>query len=244
MKKYLKFFGIILLIFFLGGVVGFFSVGIFEKIGEIGLESLMNGFLLNTMPWLFTLTTIGYLAISFGLYFKGKKDIGEQIRADEPIINDKLLSLSLGLGEIGYFISLVFFVLAVSGMFFNEEMGSDGKFIFLFGIIIANIILIFILQKLVVDFIKTYNPEMDVDVTDLNFAKKVIESSDERERQVTYECGFRAYRAMLNASRTIIVILSIMTYNTSLGVIPLLVVLLVYIIGVGVYTYHAMKKTA
>lgn len=237
MRTYKKFFLWLTLGALIGALLGLWAYRLRTFFQAYDVLKLLNDRLMDNMVYLYIGFTLIYLLSSFGLFYWARSHVKKQIQRDEDLIDDTGLSISLGWGTVGYFISLVMFVISVPRAY---KLGPSLVKLSL-GLIFLSIFLFFILQKKIVDFIKTYNPEKEGDVMDLNFNKKWIESSDERERQVQYQAGYKAYRLMSGLCLVALTILCILTFETSYFLTSLILTLVIYIGGIISFIYNEIK---
>lgn len=90
----------------------------------------------------------------------------------------------------------LFLVLTTGGIFVTKDFlnGTNISQILITIIIFISAPVVFVLiQKYIVDFIKSYSPEKRGNVLELAFNKNWIDSSDEREKFEIYKAGYRSY---------------------------------------------------
>lgn len=244
--KNFKFLIIVFLIAFAGGVVGFIgaenSLGLmiynfFSKIGEF---IALNSFLIF-MVW-----AIGSNVLAWGLYFIGKFKVNRDLKNDEEIINDNIIAWSMTINNLIVIVGLVMFV----NIFKSVNLGEFSRLEELGPIRVVACIVVFLLsifvsvflQKLSIEFIKGYNPDIYANILDLRFQKKYIKSVDEREKLEIYKAGYKAYTNMQRVLFFLVAVLGFIATDSQLSMLSIFLLVIVLAVGIVSYCLAALKK--
>lgn len=178
-----------------GGIIGFsaghFSVDL-ENLTPILGKAVTNG-IGSAAPFIMLvmfIVTLIYVVSSFSKCKKrwdAEKDTNDDIydELDEKLTN--ILSVIQVYTIVSYFLFAAAFYYAIY---------VTGTVWFLMALIvfIIDIVLILGYQKKVVDFTKIMNPEKQGSIYDMKFQEKWMDSCDEMEKQMIWQCGFKAYQ--------------------------------------------------
>ena len=98
------------------------------------------------------------------------------------------------------------------------------------------------IQKKIVDFIKSYSPEKRGNVFDLAFNKDWIDSSDEREKFEIYKAGYKSYENTKLALIGAMILLYTFSKESEAALLPFVVLFLVFLISEISYFYEFKKR--
>lgn len=203
------------------------------------LENL-SGVIFKNSYLILIFSTIISITICIIFYYLGKKKVIKQLENNTEIIEDDLLTLTLTLCNIG-----VFLVLTIGGIFatsnFLKEINIAQILIALIILISAPVVFVMI-QKKIVDFVKSYSPEKRGNVFDLAFNKDWIDSSDEREKFEIYKAGYKSYENTKLALIGAMILLNTFSKESEAALLPFVVLFLVFLISEISYFYEFKKR--
>lgn len=240
MKKNVKFWlsliGLAILGFVFGIMSSYFSLDhiVFDFFNGLGSFVNKNIFII----YLVSIFLIDLASLI--LYRLGKKDIELSLKEDEGLVNDKKLSVSISLNSISVIIAIILYF--TYGANLKKLETSLGEDLFALFLLIAHVFYFAYMQKLQVEFLKTYNPSKYDNVLDMKFQEKYMKSLDEREVFESYKSGFRAYRSMMMTIFILIIVLGIVSIGSGLSLLSLYVLGLVALVGTLAYLLEAIRS--
>lgn len=194
----------------------------------------------NNSYFIFIFSAIISILIWLIFYYIGKKKVKNQLDNQTEIIEDDLLSLTLTLCNIRLFL-----VLTTGGIFVTKDFlnGTNISQILITIIIFISAPVVFVLiQKYIVDFIKSYSPEKRGNVLELAFNKNWIDSSDEREKFEIYKAGYKSYENTKLALIGAMILLYTFSKESEAALLPFVVLFLVFLISEISYFYEFKKR--
>lgn len=242
-RKQLKRF---MLIVFIAALLGAATECIVERFcGNLqNLYKYFNMVLIYIIPYSICITGITAFIICFLLYRKSKKLYENCHEENEELINkvESINGYSMIINNINLILSFFFFGAGV--VLKNHVSDMDNQpykgVVFLVSYII-NFVIIIIMQQKQVDFEKILNPEKKGSVYDIKFAKKWEDSCDELERLIIYKSSFKAFKVTQRACILIWVILILINTVWDIGIIPILIITVIWAILTCSYSIEAMK---
>lgn len=239
-KSNLKFILILIVITICGIVTGF--IGSSFSIGQIIYDFFVN--LQKRIDRNIFLIYISFILVvdlaALFFYIVGKKKVLKDLKKDDGIIDEKYLSIAMGLTSIGMIVPLIllpnFYKVILQGEY------DFYKFLIVVGLFFANTIYLAFMQSVLVNFLKYYNPEKYDNVLDMKFTKKIMATMDERELFETYKASFKAYKVMMGTIIGLIFVIGIVSINSSISLLSIYVLGLVFLVGSFVYIIEAIKN--
>lgn len=239
-KSNLKFILSVIVIMICGAVVGFIA-------SSFSIGQLIYDFFVNLQKFIDRNIYLIYIAFIvvvdltvLVLYIGGKKKVLKDLKKDDGIIDEKYLSISMGLTSIGMIVPLIlipnFYKVILQGEF------DFYKFLIVVGLFFANTVYLAFMQSVIVKFLKFYNPEKYDDVLDMKFTKKFMDTMDERELFETYKASFKAYKIMMGTIIGLIVFLTIVFVGNGGSLLPIYTLGLVFLVGSITYLVEAIKN--
>ncbi|MCI7473919.1 MAG: DUF3169 family protein [Clostridiales bacterium] len=224
---------VILLSAALGAVAGFFSAMAVDR-GALnmiwtGLDRLMG----IITPWAIPVCSAALLIPGFYLYWAAKKNYAVWDQESENVyqrIEDQL-SYALLLSSLVVLTDLFFLA---AGFLYADILTNALCFLVSMG-------LMMVLQQKVVDQTRQMNPEKQGSIYDVNFQKKWLESCDELERAQIGQASFRAYKVANSSCAAIWIVLVILSLVTDIGLLPILVVMLLWGVLQVSYTLECIR---
>ncbi len=178
-----------------GGVIGVCAGRFGENIEDLTpilAKAVTNGigFAAPFIMLAMFIVALIYVIVTFSKCKKrwdAEKDTNDDIydELDEKLTN--ILSVIQIYTVISYFLFAATFYYAI-------YVQGTVWFLMALVVFIIDITLILSYQKKVVDFTKIMNPEKQGSVYDMKFQEKWIDSCDEMEKQMIWQCGFKAYQ--------------------------------------------------
>ena len=225
-----------------GGVLGFsaghFSVDL-ENLTPMLANAVTNGlgiaapFLLLV---LFIITLI-YVSVSFSNCKKrwyAEKDTNEDIydQLDAKITN--IMSV------ISIYTVVTYFLFSVA---FYYALHVKGTVWFLMALVvfIVDIVLVLGYQRKAVDFTKVMNPEKQGSVYDMKFREKWMDSCDEMEKQMIYQCGCKAYQVTSNMCVVLWTVFTCLAMFLKISLWPVALVSLFWLVLTVTYLTESRK---
>lgn len=229
----------------LGLTIGFFSVkyGLNEMFNY--MKSAVVFFGTHIAPWLMLSIAVIVMVVFIVLYKKVKNLLSDWNGEDEQILYalDEKLSVIMWLSNASLIVSYFLLTASYPGGFAaleNREnmlscvVGAAVFFVILFETII--------IQQKCIDAAKKINPEKTTaSVYDMKFQKKWMDNCDEAEKIVIGKCAFKAYSTTNNVCAVLACILTICAFIFNIGILPSLVVCLIWVINQSVYCRETIK---
>lgn len=241
----IKFIIIMIAFFCLGGLIGF-VLSLFRK----NLSTLFGNNIISTdkiieiisysSMFLIIIDFITLLLTSLILISKSKKLIAiwDEEDDDTYIKIDKTLGKALNFSNICFVLNSTLFGLACYNLI-NSNISS-----YIFIVIIFYLLTIFtttFFQGKIVNITKELNPEKEGNVLDMNFQKSWFNSCDEAERHIMYEGAFKSFKFMGNVYAFILIVLSCIGMFFKIGILPIIIVGILYLMQVISYTINVQR---
>lgn len=152
-------------------------------------------------------------------------------------------------GKLNFIITLSSCSLYVVYLFFTAGVFANLQAIYtkpisFFATLIgmfASMTVVMKLQKEIVDFVRTMNPEKKGSIYDMDFHNKWIKSSDELEKLIVYKASYGAYKAVNNLCMVLFVVYFFIGCLFDSGMLPMITVLGIMIFNTIVYTREIKK---
>lgn len=230
-----RFFGTLLLFALLGGIGGFFVsiVGFSGLAGWMaaGLEDVLGA----VVPWGIPVSSLVLLGISLGLYRSAKGRYDRWDGEDEALAEGIETTLSY---------VLLFTALAtVVDFFFLSAVFLCDAVMVTTVLFLVSIVLIVLLQQKAVDLTRRMNPEKQGSVYDVKFQKKWMDSCDEAERAQIGQAAYQAFRVATGTCLVLWVVLTVLNFSFDIGLLPVLMVLIIYGVLQVTYCLTTIKLT-
>lgn len=234
-----------LLIF--AGAVGFgvgmgseFVIKITEGIGKMVNRGLSEtapyiSLVLNTVLLVLSAVTLMWCRKRFGAW-DGENE--EEMERIEEKLNIAIIATNVDM-------ILSYFLFGAGENVTFEDMGREtgGMFRLILGTgaLVYSMAVVIICQSRLVNLEKEINPEKQGSVYDTRFQKVWLESCDELERQMVYQCAYKAYRVTGYAclGLWLFCIFGIMWWN--FGILPLLMVSILWLVLTLSYSIESMR---
>lgn len=195
-RKIILKFVLILIVSMLLGAASSFGLGVLDGSGmllELGSVWQVMG---TAVPYVFLFANLIAAIVASTLTARGKKEIDAWDGEDESIEDtERKLSLSLLLANTMMVLNFLLFSASLEAA--SHVAQERLEFRLLMGslaIFILSYVWIFCVTGHVIKLEKRVNPEKKGNIFDTKFQKQWIASCDEAEKQMIYQCGFRAYR--------------------------------------------------
>lgn len=241
-RAFPKFVIVMLLAMAVGMVMGFASALLAGYMQHTDLDIMTIGKVISDF-WVVAgryLIIIGNVIILPLLWFmlnKGRKALKAWDGEDEEVYEciDKKLSTAMSVSGVTMIFDMLTYGIAFYGAFSG---GKPLTLILLVDLVvfIGSIFYLVFWQKSLVNLLKEYNPEKQGSVLDMKFTKKWMESCDEAEKQKIGEASYSTYTVMNLVYEIFIVILMIAGFVLPIGVIPLTVVCVLWMVQMIIYS--------
>ncbi len=225
-----------------GGVIGFsaghFSVDL-ENLTPILAEAVTNG-IGSAAPFLMLALFIVNLIYVSVVFSKCKKRWAAEKDTNEDIYDELDAKLTNILSVIQIYTVVSYFLFSAA---FYYAVYVEGTVWFLMALIVFIIDMVLILgyQRKVVDFTKIMNPEKQGSVYDLKFQEKWIESCDELEKQIIWQCGFKAYKVANGMCVVLWTVFTCMALFLKISLWPVAIVSLFWLVLTSSYLLEGRK---
>lgn len=182
-------------------------------------------------------------------YRKAKKLFFHREKGDESILDeiDKILDKALSPSNILMLCNFFFYSAMVYLSDIHSWEGSRKQIFFItfaIAVFVINKVILCVLQKRIVDFIKELNPEKRGEILDTEFQKVWLASCDEAEKQTIFEASYMAYRATSTACLVlwVLTLFGILLFDT--GFFPTVCVFAIWLTMIVSYTIacHKLEK--
>jgi len=175
----------------------------------------------------------------FFFYKKAKSEFNHLQEDDEEAVEriDSLLNWGLLINSIC--LMLAYFLTSVP-FCYMEDMGAGAFLLSLIGFLVCLVVMIIGQQK-IVDLAKKLYPEKRGSVYDTKFEKQWFNSCDEAERAAIGQAAYAAYKATNLTCMLLWMALVIGAMLFEIGVLPIAVVTIIWLVSSVSYCRHAMK---
>ncbi len=227
----------------LGGIVGA-SAGRSADAGVINLTEVLGNAITNGLgvsaPFLqlvLFVTNLIYVAVTFSKCKKrwyAEKDTNDDIydELDAKITN--IMSLISIYTVVSYF-------LYACAFYYTVHVKGSIWFLMATVIFIVDLVLVIGYQRKAVDFVKVMNPEKQGSVYDFKFQEKWLDSCDEMEKQMIYQCGYKAYQVTNLLCIVLWMIFTLMGLFLKISLWPVAVVSLIWLVLTVTYIIEGKK---
>lgn len=231
-----RFLGTLLLAMLLGAVLGFGSAFAAEGAWKETLENAASALLRAVAPWGIPVFGLVLHGLSIADYRRAKALAAGWDGEDEDVMDQVDEGLNRAMVWSGLLLLVNVFFLSLCALYIESlwALGTVALFFLSCGGII-------ILQQKVVDLTRRLNPEKQGSVYERNFKKKWLESCDEAEQRMIGQAAFKAYSAMNAAFPVAWCILTVLNFFFGIGLLPIVVVLVLWGISSMSYQLEAMK---
>lgn len=245
-KSFLSFLILIGVSFLVGGMIGFFGGGIFSS-DKFDSEHFFMWF--RELQFDMGIYAVGLMLclvvvnLLFGTmnYLKNRKRFAAWDGESEEEFNKIDYSLNWGImfTNMTLILSMVLF-----GIAFYVMGSTDHSFTYMIVTIVTFVFGTFscvVLQKAVINLAKEMCPEKQGSFYDMNFKKKWMESCDEAERLLIYQCAYRSFGVINGVCSTMVVLLLLIGMFLEIGILPLITVGIIWLILNLSYLFEAQK---
>ncbi|MDO4454668.1 MAG: DUF3169 family protein [Eubacteriales bacterium] len=218
-------------------------IGIFFTDHEKWVVHFASGFqqvMADLAPYLMSVIGSAGLISSFLIYKTSQKRASEWDQEDEDYIEQVECQIERGIIITEMIQILIFLFLGFLFLNLKEEQnvaaGMIGCLIFLI-LSVASMVL----QRAYIHLMQKINPEKRGDAFEFKFQKKWIDSCDELERMEIYESSYYSFQALQKCFPVAVGILLFAEVYFEAGILPIIVVCLLWMIQTVAYKRHAMK---
>lgn len=236
----IKFLLIVIFFMFVGGLAGGLGSRISLGLKVYDLIEAFDAALVKNAMVIFLIVILGLSLGSWILFFSGKKKVEDQLARDDELIDDGLIAFASAINSTIIIIGMVLYLNFVRSVF-SYDLEAE-KFNLVTGVFFVSILCSVLHEKKVLDFLKTYNPNLYANTLDLKFNGKYLDSVDEREKFEIYKAGYKAYKLMFNLLFFFLLAGTIISFDTDGSGIFSLVIAVVLVAGIISYTLEALKK--
>ena len=220
----------------LGGVAGYFAVGLADGGSTENFGSWLRRILLPVLPYVLPVIILAVIGDYMIVMGKVRKVFAGWDGEDEETsdwldrtVNDLISVLNCSM-PLSYFAFAAVFCLADP---------AAPSYLINAGLLLLYLGVVSYLQMKVINFIRTVNPEKQGSIFDPKFAKKWQESCDEAEKKQIGEASYTVFRVM-NIAYSIgflVLIFSHIVFST--GLLPLAVVMVLWLISMLTFSIKA-----
>lgn len=236
----IKFILAVILLMLIGGIAGGLGAKVSLGAKAYDLIEAFEAALVKNAMVIFLIVILGLILGSWILFFSGKKKVQDQLTRDDELIDDGLIGFASAINSTIIIIGVVLYLNFVRSVF-SYDLEAE-KFILVTGVYFLSVFGSALHEKKVLDFLKTYNPNLYANSLDLKFNGKYLDSVDEREKFEIYKAGYKAYKLMFNLLFFFLLAGIIISFDTDGSGIFSLVIAVVLVAGIISYTLEALKK--
>lgn len=231
-----------------GGVIGYYS-GYGSAKG--GLDSLADRmkeagvfFGVHMAPWLMLAMAVIVPVVCTPIYRSAKKRLGAWDGEDEDIsdVIDRKLSVVIWITSAALIVSYFLIAASYSGglAIFDDK---ERTIVFFIGIaaFVGIMIEAILFQQKCVYTVKQMNPEKKASFYYMRFQKKWADDCDEAEKIIIGKCAYKAYSATNIVCAVLAIVLAVCAPLFDIGLLPSLMVCLVWVVNMSVYYKEAMR---
>lgn len=206
---YLKFFTLIIICGFLGGLVGFLlNYPGFDVVDSVQL--LQN----NILAYGLYISSAGSVVLMLITALETNDSDALYEKADH------LCDTGIIFGNITLIFTFAFYGINVSSIHNN----SSTSLLWALAAFLLPIIFCVILQILFVNLTKKMNPEKQGNPLDLNFQKVWMNSNDEAEKFILYKAAYKTFQIMQMAFLIVMMLLMFAALTTPIGAFPFMII--------------------
>ncbi|WP_195267443.1 DUF3169 family protein [Eubacterium sp. 1001713B170207_170306_E7] len=219
---YLKFFTMIIICGFLGGLVGFLlnfpGFNVVDAVQLLQNNILIHGIYISSAgsALLMLITLLFYLSARNTCKQLETNDSDELYEKA-----DRLCDTGIIFANITLIFSFAFYGINVSGTAQND---SSTSLLWSLAAFLLPIIFCVVLQILFVNLTKRINPEKQGNPLDLNFQKVWMKSSDEAEKFILYKAAYKTFQIMQMAFLIVMMLLMFAALTTPIGAFPFIII--------------------
>lgn len=220
---YLKFFILIIVCGFLGGLVGFLlNFPGFDVVDSVQL--LQN----NILTYGLYISSVGsaVLMLITALFYLSARNTCRQLESNDSDElyekADRRCDTGMIFGNITLIFTFAFYGINVSSSGIRND--SSASFLWALAAFLLPIIFCVILQILFVNLTKKINPEKQGNPLDLNFQKVWMKSSDEAEKFILYKAAYKTFQIMQMAFLIVMMLLMFAALTTPIGAFPFIII--------------------
>ena len=225
----------------LGGVAGYFAVGLADGGSTENFGSWLRQTLLPGLPYLLPVIILAVIGDYMIVMGKVRKVYAGWDGEDEEIsdwldstVNDLISVLNC---------SMPLSFLSFAAVFCWVDPASPAYLINA-GLLLIYLGIVSFLQMKVINFIRTVNPEKQGSVFDPKFAKKWKDSCDEAEKKQIGEACYTVFRVMNTAYSIGFLVLTFSHIIFSTGLLPIGVVMVLWLISMLTFSIKAHQLNA
>lgn len=238
MKKLKNNFAVrLFLLMVLGALVGIFLSRIQTDELLLSLNRNLEAFYFSHSFTIYLVLPLALTLLALGAYFRGKKQVTEDLALDRDLLREGSIKRANLYMQLASLFNYFFFILYMASFFRSLDQNPNGKTILL-ALAYFFLLAIFLvyLHKRLVDFIHSYRPDLYSDTLSFSYAKKRLESSDEREQLEIYRAGYKAFTILMPSLGVCSLLLFIVSTVHFVGLAPFL--LLLVLLSIGLISFH------
>lgn len=233
-SNFLKKFIVYILLGVLIGGVGGLVIGISSSFIDFNyfIENISLAFYSNSSYIFFAVSLLGLFVYLF-LFYRGKRDVLNQLKHKCDLIEDKTLAWSMTVSKLSLFINFCFYFITIWSLTRGYVEKSFGNLYFICSFVFLLDLLVYaIFSKKSFDLLKIYHPEKNSDFMNLNFQKKFIETFDEKELAELSKASFIAYRRLGRFLFYLMIFIGCAGFVMDLGLLPIFLILFINVFNV------------
>lgn len=228
-----KFIVYILLGVLIGGVGGL-VIGISSSFIDFNyfIENISLAFYGNSSYIFFVASLLGLFVYLF-LFYRGKRDVLNQLEHKSDLIEDKTLAWAMTVSKLSLIINFCFYFITIWSLARGYVDKSFGNLYFICsGVFLLDLLVYAIFSKKSFDLLKIYHPEKNSDLMDLSFQKKFIETFDEKELAELSRASFIAYMRLGRFLFYLMIFIGCAGFVMDFGLLPIFLILFINVFNV------------
>lgn len=239
-RSILLFLAVIVGSMLVGGILGGLVSSQQGNVQEIIKTAL--GWIQKWSGWAAIAVTVIGLSVSIAMYIQCRKEAKLWDGEDEAYIEK--LENKLSMGQIILTVSMIL-IFSFNAMSLSKLLQMADAEIWGFSALIADLFVVLavllVMQQKYVGLAKQINPEKRGNTFDLNFRKTWMKSCDEQERMIIYKSSYRSFQVMQSVFPICWGILLMLSIAMDIGIIPFLILGILWLIQTTVYYAESMK---
>lgn len=225
-----------------GGVIGFCAGNLHVDMEALtpALANAITNALGIAAPFIMLVLFIANLIYVSVTFSKCKKRWEAEKDTNEDIYDELDGKLTNILSVIQIYTVVSYFLFSAAFYYAIHVTGSVW-FLMALVVFIVDIVLVLGYQRKAVDFTKLMNPEKQGSVYDLKFREKWMDSCDEMEKQMIYQCGYKAFQVASNMCVILWTIFTCLALFLKISLWPVAIVSLFWLVLTATYLIEGRK---
>ncbi len=196
-------------------------------------------------PWIFLFLAAAFLLSSWWSLMRARRFCRSLNDSEDEAFYqqaDRYLDQPLAISNIGTIVLFTWFGMVAVSTF--EKNCGVYLFLLIAFLLIAELVLLVLIQRKTVEQVKLLNPEKRGDALDIRFQKEWLESCDEQEQLCVYRASYKAFSALPVISGSLFILLVLFLPYARIGFLPFLCVGLLWLVPTIIYFREAKRSVS